>query len=157
MASCSSSEPKSVAPAIPTSGDKASFKALAGRWEGTYTNPANRRSGTIVLEFYSDKETHGDILMIPPGSAQPKPSQEEILRTMPRVLEINFLESAAPGELSGTVGPYEDPDSHCQSRSVFQGKVKGETIEGTFRTECADGRSPATSGVWSVTRVKRSG
>jgi hypothetical protein len=158
-ASCasSSSEPKSVAPAIPTGGEKGSFKALAGRWEGTYTNPSNRRSGTIVLEFYSDKETHGDILMIPPGSAQSKPSQEEILRTMPRVLEINFIEAGPAGELSGTVGPYEDPDTHCQARSLFQGKVKGETIDGTFRTECAGGSSAATSGVWTVTRVKRPG
>ena len=156
-ACASSSEPKSVAPPIPTGGDKASFKTLKGRWEGTYTNPANRRSGTIVLEFYSDKETHGDILMLPPGSAQPKPSQEEILRTMPRVLEINFIEAGPAGELSGTVGPYEDPDTHCQARSLFQGKVKGETIDGTFRTECGDGSSPATSGVWTVTRVKRPG
>ena len=156
-ASCaSSSEPKSVAPAIPTGGDKAALKPLAGRWEGTYTNPVNGRKGTIVLEFFSEKETHGDILMIPPGSTQPKPSPEESLRTMPRVLEINFIQAGPAGELSGAVGPYEDPDTHCQSHSQFVGTVKGDVIQGTFRTACDDGSAPATSGTWEATR-KRSG
>ena len=158
-ASCSSSssEPKSVAPPIPTGGDTASIKALVGRWEGTYTNPTNGRTGTIVFEVFSGNETHGDILMIPPGSPQAKPSPEETLRTMPRVLEINFIDAGAGGKISGTVGPYEDPDTHCQARSIFQGTVKGEAIDGTFRTECGDGNARASSGTWLVTRVKRAG
>jgi hypothetical protein len=153
--SCSS-QPKSAAPPIPTAGDTATLKTLTGRWEGTYTNPQNGRTGTIVLEFFSGKETHGDILMIPPGSSRAKPSAEETLRTMPRVYEINFIEAGAAGEVSGTVGPYEDPETHCQARSVFQGAVKGDSIQGTFRTECADGNAPTTSGTWSVVR-KRTG
>ncbi|HKF44197.1 MAG TPA: hypothetical protein VKG01_13935 [Thermoanaerobaculia bacterium] len=156
-ASCASSEPKSVAPAIPTGGDVSSVKALAGRWEGTYTNPQNGRTGTIVLEFFKGNETHGDILMIPPGSKQAKPTPEETLRTMPRVLEINFIDAGAGGQISGAVGPYEDPDTHCQSHSQFSGTVKGDLIQGTFRTECDDKGAPATSGTWSVTRVKRPG
>lgn len=141
-----------MAPPIPTSGDTASLKKLAGRWEGTYTNPQNGRTGTIVLEFFSEKEAHGDILMIPPGSNQPKPSPQESLRTMPQVYEINFIEAGTANELSGTVGPYEDPQTHCQARSVFSGTIKGDAIQGTFRTECADGGSPATSGTWMVVR-----
>ena len=150
--SCSSSQPKSVSPQIPTGGDTATVKSIAGRWEGTYTNPQNGRTGTIVLEFFKGNETHGDILMIPPGSKQAKPSPEETLRTMPRVLEINFIEAGGPGQLNGAVGPYEDPDTHCQSHSEFFGTVKGEVIEGTFRTQCDDKSAPATSGTWLVQR-----
>ena len=156
--SCSST-PKSPAPPIRVGGESKSLNALVGRWEGTYTNPTNGRTGTIVLEFVSGKEAHGDILMIPQGSNVRKPSAEETLRTMPRVLEINFIQ--AEGDvLSGTVGPYEDPDSHCAAHTAFQGTLRGDTIEGTFRTECLDSQRrpdsnlPATTGSWRVTRKK---
>ena len=43
------------------------------------------------------------------------------------------------GALSGTVGPYEDPDSRCSAHTAFQGTLRGGTIAGTFRTECLDG------------------
>lgn len=97
--------------------------------------------------------------MIPPGSTARKPTAEETLRTMPRVLEINFI-NATGDTLSGTVGPYEDPDSHCSAHTAFQGTVRGDSIEGTFRTECldthgqADPNIPSTSGSWSVSRKK---
>jgi hypothetical protein len=155
----SSSEPKSVAPPIATGGDTAGLNALVGRWEGTYTNPTNKRTGTIVLEFFSGgKEAHGDILMIPPGSKQAVPSPEETLRTMPRVLEINFIEAGTAGKITGNIGPYEEPDTHCSARTTFVGTVKGGSIEGTFRTECFSETSAAavsdTNGTWSVTRKK---
>ena len=156
--SCSSA-PRSPAPPVPVGGESRSLNALVGRWEGTYTNPANGRTGTIVLEFLTGKEAHGDILMIPPGSTDRKPSAEETLRTMPRVLEINFIQ-AEGDELSGTVGPYEDPDSHCAAHTGFRGTLRGDTIEGSFRTECldshgkADPNLPATTGSWKVTRKK---
>ena len=159
--SCSSSSPPpSPAPVIPTGGESKSLGALVGRWEGTYTNPSNGRTGTIVLDFSSGgKEARGDILMIPPGSNARMPSAEETLRTMPQVYEINFIDAAGSG-LSGTVGPYEDPDYHCSAHSAFQGMLHGDTIEGTFRTECLDPqgkpdpRAPATTGTWKVSRKK---
>ena len=159
--SCSSSStPQSPAPVIPTGGESKSLSALVGRWEGTYTNPSNGRTGTIVLEFSSGgKEAHGDILMIPPGSTARMPSAEETLRTMPQVYEINFIDAAGSG-LSGTVGPYEDPDYHCSAHSAFQGVLQGDTITGTFRTECLDPQGkpdpkvPATTGTWTVSRKK---
>ena len=161
--SCSSSPPppKSVAPQIPTEGETRSLEALVGRWDGEYSNPVNGRKGSIVLEVFSGgKEAHGDILMIPPGSKQRVPSAEETIRTMPQVLEINFIQ-AAGGDVSGTVGPYEDPESHCRAHSVFTGTIQGDTIKGTFRTECLtpsgepDSNVPFTSGTWLVTRTKR--
>jgi hypothetical protein len=154
-AACASSgEPKSAAPQIPTGGDRPSLKAMVGRWEGTYTNNANGRKGTIVLEVFSEgKEAHGDILMIPPDSKIAKPSPAETLRSMPQVYEINYID-AASGKISGTVGPYEDPDTHCQVRSLFEGLLRGETIEGTFQTVCDAGTSSNTGGTWSVARKK---
>jgi len=161
--SCSSSPspPKSVAPEIPTEGETRSLEALVGRWDGEYKNPVNGRKGSIVLEVFSGgKEAHGDILMIPPEAKVKIPSPEETIRTMPQVLEINFIQ-AAGGQISGTVGPYEDPDSRCRAHSVFTGAMQGDTINGTFRTECLtssgepDSSIPFTSGTWLVTRTKK--
>jgi hypothetical protein len=142
--SCSSNPaPKSAAPPIPTEGENRSLEMLVGRWDGTYNNPVNGRTGSIVLEVFSGgKEAHGDILMIPPDSKMKVPSPEETIRTMPQVLEINFIQ-AAGNEISGTVGPYEDPDAHCRSL-IFTGLFTA-TIQGTFRTEAdARGGHPAS-------------
>jgi hypothetical protein len=158
LVSCSST-PRSPAPPIRLGGESRSLNALVGRWEGSYTNPANGRTGTIVLEFVSGREARGDILMIPAGSNARKPSAEETLRTMPRVLEINFIQ-ASGDELSGTVGPYEDPDSGCSAHTAFRGTLRGDTIEGSFRTECLDTRGhpdpnmPVTTGRWNVFRKR---
>ncbi|HEY6931486.1 MAG TPA: hypothetical protein VJA66_17580 [Thermoanaerobaculia bacterium] len=158
--SCSSSStPKSVAPPIPTEGENRSLEALVGRWDGNYNNPVNGRTGSIVLEVFSGgKEAHGDILMVPPEAQVKIPSPEETIRTMPQVLEINFIQ-AAGNEISGTVGPYEDPESHCRAHSTFTGAINGSVIKGTFRTECIDSEGrptnePFTSGTWLVTRTK---
>jgi hypothetical protein len=135
------------------------LSALVGRWEGSYTNPTFGRKGTIVLEFVSGKEAHGDILMIPAGSKARVPSASETLRTMPQVLQINFIQ-AEGDQLSGTVGPYEDPDSRCSAHTAFQGTLRNDTIAGTFRTECLDTKGhpdptvPVTTGTWQVSRKK---
>lgn len=156
--SCSSA-PKSPAPPIRLGGEGRALNALVGRWEGSYTNPANGRTGTIVLDFVSGKEARGDILMIPAGSNAKVPSPAETLRTMPQVLEINFIQ-AEGDQLSGTVGPYPDPDSRCSAHTAFQGTLRGDTIEGTFRTECLDTHGhpdpnmPVTTGRWTVSRRK---
>ena len=163
--SCASSQPKSPAPAIGMTGEKRALQGLVGRWEGTFTNPQNGRTGTIVFEIFSDKEAHGDILMIPPGSSEPlrpaaPPSAEETLRTMPKVLEINFFQ-AAGGELTGTVGPFEDPDCRCPGQTSFRGAINGDSIEGTFSTEYLDAdfkpdaARPGTGGTWRVARTKK--
>ena len=159
--SCSSSStPQSPAPVIPTGGEKQSLSALAGHWEGTYTNPGNGRTGTIILDFKSGgEEARGDILMVPPGSNAKPTSVEESVRTMPQIYEINFIQ-AEGNMLNGTVGPYEDPASHCSAHSVFGGTLQGDTIAGTFRTECLDPQGkpdpnvPATTGTWTVSRKK---
>lgn len=158
-AACTSSTPKSPAPSIPVGGESRSLDALVGRWEGSYTNPAKARGGTVVLEFASGRQARGDILMIPAGSNARVPSPSETLRTMPQVLEINFIQ-AEGDQLSGTVGPYEDPDSRCSAHTAFQGTLRGDTIAGTFRTECLDTKGhpdpniPVTTGTWQVSRKK---
>lgn len=162
-----SSAPQSPSPQISMEGEKQSLKALVGRWEGTFTNPVNGRTGSIVFDITSSgKNARGDILMVPPGSMKPlepskKPTPAETLKTMPRVLEINFLQ-ATGNELTGTVGPYEDLDCSCDASSAFRGTLSGDTIEGTFRTDYFDAKGnplsgkASTTGTWKVSRKAKS-
>lgn len=166
VAAACSSAPKSPSPAIGLGGEKQALKSLDGRWEGTYTNPVNGRAGTIVFEVFSGgKEAHGDILMVPPGSKEPlhpsrPPTSAETLKTMPRVLEVTFVQ-AQGDQLQGNVGAFEDPECHCDARAVFFGSIRGETIDGTFFVEYLDsngnpdpGKARAT-GTWKMARVKK--
>jgi len=166
LAAACSSSPKSPSPSIGLGGEKKSLKALDGRWEGTYTNPVYKRSGTIVFEVFSGgEEAHGDILMVPPGSQDPlQPSRPaspgETLKTMPRVLEINFVE-ATGDELQGNVGPFVDPQCLCDAHAVFRGKITGDTLEGTFFVEYLDSSGnpdpgkPRVDGTWKMARVRK--
>jgi hypothetical protein len=165
VSSCSSGGPKSPAPPMGMTGEKKSLKALEGRWEGTFTNPVNRRTGTIVFDVFPGAEAHGDILMIPPDSREPlhpsvKPTAEQTIAAMPKVLEINFIE-AEGNALMGTVGPFEDPLCQCPGRTTFRGTLSGDSISGTFQTEYLDSdwnpnpAKPITSGTWSVARVRK--
>ena len=167
LAAACSSSPQSPSPQIGLGGEKQSLKSLDGRWEGTYTNPAVGRAGTIVFEVFSGgKEAHGDILMVPPGAKEPlhpsrPPSAAETLQTMPRVLEITFVE-ATGDELVGNVGSFEDPQCHCEARAVFQGRIRGDVMDGTFFVEYLDANGnpdpgkARTTGTWMMKRVKKS-
>ncbi len=164
---CSSGPPPSPSPEIGVQGQKEALKALAGHWEGVFMNPVNGRTGSIVFDITSGgKEARGDILMIPPGSKKPvepskKVTQSETLRTMPRILEINFFE-ATGNELTGTVGTYEDIDCGCDAGSTFKGTLSGDTIQGTFRTDYFDANGnplpgkASTTGTWKVSRTTKS-
>jgi hypothetical protein len=152
--SCSSSNP---APPVPVQGTDVS--ALAGRWTGEYSSLETGRSGSIVFELKpGDKVAHGDVLMVPKsggGSESPSklPGTSESLRTMPQVLNINFV-NASGGVLRGTMDPYRDPACDCQVQTTFIGRLAGDTIEGTFTTTPQGAGSIAT-GRWKMARQKK--
>jgi hypothetical protein len=159
-ASCSSS--KSPAPDVPVeAAKKADLSALVGKWTGDYSSKDTGRSGSIVFELRSGGSTtaNGDVLMWPKGSKQPMaPSKsgdltEEQLRTMPQVLNINFVQSQG-GYVTGTMDPYTDPDCQCEVRTTFVGSIDGDVIVGEFTIEHWDKQGKSAKGVWKVTRQK---
>jgi hypothetical protein len=145
---CSST--KNPAPDVPMAGAKSDLSAMAGRWEGSYSSEATGRSGSIVFELKSGKETaKGDVLMVPKGANAPAPSSDP-LHGMPQVLNISFV-NAEGGVVKGTMDPYRDPDCDCEVQTTFVGLRKGDTIEGTFTTT---GTTTLTTGRWSIVRKK---
>jgi hypothetical protein len=90
--------------------------------------------------------------MVPKGGLAPAPAGSDPTKTMPQVLQINFI-NAAGGVLTGTMDPYTDPACSCEVQTTFVGTIQGDTIEGTFTTT-PNGAAPITTGRWKMTRQK---
>jgi hypothetical protein len=56
------------------------------------------------------------------------------------------------GGVRGTMAPYWDPDCDCRAQTVFEGKISGNRITGSFssRRESSDRR--LLTGEWRVER-----
>ncbi len=154
LVACSSA-PQTPVPLVGTARDVA---ALTGQWDGSYASAATGRSGTISFTLTARGDSaYGDVVMIPRGFGRPLAAWDrspERAAPQPRsaVLTINFVRVAA-GRVSGTLAPYADPETGAQLFTVFEGRLDGDTIEGTYTTHAA-GSTATQTGQWSVTRRK---
>lgn len=148
-----------TAPApVPVVGDTADLGKLSGEWGGEYQGETSGRSGSIVFKLAAGADTaFGDVVMIShERRASRLPVQDPsaglpVART-PEVLSIAFVR-AADGGLSGRLAPYRDPDCDCMLITRFEGRFRGDVIEGTFTSTPADGGAMQT-GTWKVKRKK---
>lgn len=149
-----------VAPAVPVQGTPAALELLSGEWWGEYVGDREHdRRGTIAFKLIAGEDhAHGDVLMVPRDTVRPyEPyrDDESGRRTAEpvsasRVLSIRFV-AAGDGFVRGALDPYWDPDRRTEATATFRGRLRGDTIEGTFTTTYADG-TPATGGRWTVAR-----
>ena len=58
-----------------------------------------------------------------------------------------------PGPGRGRLIPYRDPECDCLVITHFEGRLRGDTIEGTFTRRHVEG-SEIQTGVWKVTRKR---
>ena len=146
-----------VSPSVAVEGSKNDTKLLVGKWKGEYESKQNGRSGSIIFEFKSGAEGHGDVLMYPKGSKDPiKPAHgkdlsEEQIRNIPQVLNVSFVKSER-GILTGTMDPYTDPDCQCDVRTTFAGTIDGDVITGEVTIERWENPGPKVKGTWHVKR-----
>ena len=151
MAGCS------TAPApVPVVGSPADLGALAGEWGGEYHGETTGRSGSIVFKLAAGADTaYGDVVMISHERRDSRlPTQDPsaglpIART-PEVLSIAFVR-AAGGGVSGRLAPYRDPECNCQVDTRFEGRMRGNVIEGTFTSRLVEANEIRT-GTWKVKR-----
>jgi hypothetical protein len=140
--------------AVPVEGAAAELSALAGRWKGEYSSEATGRSGSIEFELVAGEDhAHGDVLMIPRGSASPyrpapRPGEAPSTAAASQLLKIRFVK-AEGGKVTGTLDPYWDPDCGCEVTTTFEGEVRGNTIRGTFASVHTAAR---VFGTWSAAR-----
>lgn len=141
---------------VPVAGDATNLGRLAGEWGGEYQGPS--RSGSIVFKLAAGADTaFGDVVMIPRERRESRLPQQDPSAGLatPRsveVLRIAFVR-AADGGLSGRLAPYRDPDCDCILNTRFEGRFRGDAIEGTF-TSTPEGGGTTQSGTWKVSRRK---
>jgi hypothetical protein len=130
--------------------------AIAGEWDGTYESDDGLRLGSIDFHLQTARDTaYGDAVMIPQGWDRPLQVREarpgELPNAgMPRPLVIRFVEVEG-GAVSGEVESYFDPFCECRKITVFRGRLKGDTLLGTYRAYRQEGGLPDT-GAWRVQR-----
>ncbi len=141
---------------VPLVADPEGKRLLAGEWVGQYENPATGRSGSITFLLHQHADTtecRGDVLMIPRGASDPRPTQEAIgEQSAPemRVLRIDQL-TVMGDQLSGIIEPYRDPETGNPINTRFDGQIVGDRISGQLIS--AGGKTgPQAVGTWEVTR-----
>ena len=144
---------------VPVIADSVSIQALVGTWSGLYSSEETGRSGSIMFELASDKDTaFGDVLMVP---------KTNVVSTLPsehpgmpiaqaqkpgEPLTIRFVRMSG-GSVSGTLAPYNDPECGCRVVTTFAGRfTDSNTIEGTYSTKGTSIGHQPSAGQWKVTR-----
>jgi hypothetical protein len=139
--------------------ENGSTAALVGEWSGEYRSDENGRSGSIVFQLASERDTaYGDVVMVPRMRVVQAPSVTraeipgERVAVLSEPLRIRFVR-IADDKVSGRLAPYTDPDYNCSVTTVFEGKFTNDnTIEGTYITHGSELPDRGMSGKWKVTR-----
>ena len=140
---------------VPVTGVPADIAQLAGEWGGDYRAEDSGRSGSIVFKLSAGADTaRGDVVMIPRGGNEPPPPEPRPaagvgLPANGQVLSIAFVR-AAGGAVSGELVPYPDPECSCMLMTRFEGRIRGNAIEGTFASRDAETNRELRSGRWKV-------
>jgi hypothetical protein len=138
-------------------GQEADVSQLAGEWFGEYSSAESGRSGSITFKLIagSDSAT-GDVVMSPRFNARPQTGQVQPTGpAMPgtiQALTINFVRVAG-GQVSGSLAPYTDPTCGCTLHTTFVGRLRADTLAGTY-TSLQDQSREVQRGQWQVVRQK---
>jgi hypothetical protein len=137
-----------------------SVTELIGDWEGVYSSRETGRSGTILFRLHALADTaQGTVFM------ESKPSDDPANTGVVRVPESARTPAATPLyirfvvvrdlEVRGVLEPYRDPQCGCLLKTEFIGRIDGDVIEGTFKSEGEGFHHLPASGEWRVKRVSR--
>jgi hypothetical protein len=141
----------------PVSGMQTDVSRLVGDWQGDYNSAESGRRGLITFRLRAGADTAvGDVIMQSRNEADPSAPDAQMvpwdaLRTTQQALSIHFVFVTAD-EVSGVLDAYRDPDCGCTLTTTFVGKLRGDTIEGTFHSEGSGMGHIPQNGRWRVKR-----
>ena len=142
-------------PSVPVSGTAADLSQLAGEWNGEYNSNTGGRSGVITFQLAAGADTaHGDVIMFPRQgrTTMSGDTPNTAYMAIPQGLSIRFVRTA-DGQGSGALDPYRDPDCDCMVTTTFEGRLRGDTIEGRY-VSIRSGEAESMRGVWKVKRKR---
>jgi hypothetical protein len=138
---------------IAVSGAPSSIAALAGRWAGDYRVSDGGRHGVITFDLGSgDSLATGSVIMQPLSqtTAEALAPRGDLPHPAGAGLSVRFVQ-AENGMVRGKLDPYTDPECACTVITEFEGRQKGDRIEGTFTIRnTLNGATRA--GTWTVAR-----
>lgn len=143
---------------IDVEGKESDLAILAGEWEGEYYSKDLGRGGRIEFKLTAgENAATGEVIMIPRESREPfqpmaQTGEPRVVTPSLEILSIRFVQ-IGKGRVSGKLDPYWDPDNKVTLITFFDGTVKGDVIEGTFRSR-REQSGYFYTGRWKVTRKK---
>ena len=141
-------------PSVPVQGNVADLSRLAGEWSGEYVGDAGGRRGVITFKLAAGADTaQGDVIMFPQQRYTTRlvdDAQKTGSMPTPQDLSIRFVRTTG-GLVSGQLDPYTDPECRCTVTTTFEGRLKGDTIEGHYVSH-REGRVDPLRGNWKVKR-----
>jgi hypothetical protein len=142
---------------VPVQGTEEEVSALSGEWTGRYSSKATGRHGTIRFNLPEQADTgfgEVEITFSPSLHLLLEDTEENKLEPKPcTVIDITVVRVEG-GRVLGTMAPYWDPDCDCRARTVFEGKVSGDRMTGTFTTQRASSDRRLLNGEWQATRER---
>ncbi len=141
---------------VPVEGPASDLTPLVGEWVGEYSSAATGRSGSISFTLTARGDTaYGDVVMIPVGwgrQLRPWPEGDPggPPRVQPQVLTISFVHVEGD-RVSGMLAPYADPETGTRLVTRFDGRVRADTVAGSFTT-WVERTSGTQMGGWRVVR-----
>jgi hypothetical protein len=145
---------------VPLTADPEGQALVIGEWSGDYYTSDGGRAGSILLRFErhdtSEVACFGDVVMVPRVAINLPPDEGRDANMLDpvRVLSIEHVDVQGHN-VSGEMAPYTDPETGENLRTWFEGRISGDTIEGTLFTIHARSGEQA-KGRWQVTRTKSS-
>jgi hypothetical protein len=139
---------------VPVVGRDADISQLAGEWYGEYSSVESGRSGSIVFKLVAGADSAtGDVVMTPQwttrqGNMPMQPSATQAPTSQP--LSIRFVRVSG-GQVSGALDPYPDPSCGCTLHTTFIGRLRSDTLEGTYSSVHEQTRD-VQKGRWRVVR-----
>ena len=150
---------------VPVEGNKEAISAIAGEWSGQYRSKDAGRHGVIHFVMPQSADTgFGEVeITFSPALASaaaaapvdPKlHTGDNPLDPEPRPFLGIKVVQIEKNAVRGTLAPYLDPDCECRTQTVFEGKISGNRIEGTFSSKRQSAERPMFHGEWQVERAR---
>lgn len=141
---------------VPVEGTHEDVTLLSGEWSGRYRSAATGRHGVIRFLLPEHADTGSgevEITFSPSLHLLREPTAKNEIDPKPStVIDITVVRVEG-NWVRGTMAPYWDPDCDCQARTLFEGKISGNRITGTFSTQRASTDRRILTGKWEATRA----
>lgn len=154
LAGCGKADPGAP---VPVEGSPPELVSLAGSWTGRYWSDRGQGKGhgTIRFDLAAGADTaHGQVEMTFAPALRlygEGGAEQELARRPCTTIDIAVVRVEL-GAIRGTMAPYWHPACDCRVSSVFEGRLQGSEITGSFVTRRESGGAVLSTGRWRVER-----